>query len=144
MLLSPTEFPDPIGSQFLAKLKEPRDREGRSLRLSVFGSLRLGVKLRDLDFAQSREETKGVRREVSRSYAPVAFCHSTSNNGTGCSRYSRLIPIRRRCIATAVDSAFEASFGVTVGAPNSAINPSPRYLSSVPPCAKMMSVIAEK
>ena len=34
--------------------------------------------------------------------------------------------------------------GVAVGAPNRAINPSPMYLSSVPPCAKMMSDMAVK
>ena len=34
--------------------------------------------------------------------------------------------------------------GVAVGAPNSAISPSPMYLSSVPPCLKMISDIAVK
>ena len=48
------------------------------------------------------------------------------------------------CIATAALTAFWASSGVAVGAPKSAIRPSPIYLSSVPPCSKMISVIAEK
>ena len=59
-------------------------------------------------------------------------------------RTSSLILAISRCISMAAITALRASSTVTVGAPKRAINPSPIYLSSVPPCLKMMSDMPEK
>jgi hypothetical protein len=53
-------------------------------------------------------------------------------------------PKRPRIMSVATNSALSASAALVTGAPKIAINPSPKYLSSMPPCVKITSTISVK